>query len=161
MTTQYQYEQFSSYISTIYHNVQRIERDEMVKYGLTGAYAQCLVTLARFPNGITCTTLCEVTEKDKAAVSRIVANMEHKGLIVRKGLTDTAYRARLILTEEGKRAARYVNERAKLAVLQAGAGLSDEELDTFYKTLNHISTNLREICKNGLPEYEPDSEVID
>ena len=36
------FEQFVSYISAIHRDVQKIERDEMVKYGLKGAYAQYL-----------------------------------------------------------------------------------------------------------------------
>ena len=34
------FEQFSSTISSIYRDIQKIERDDMVKYGVKGAYAQ-------------------------------------------------------------------------------------------------------------------------
>ena len=67
------FEQFSSVISSIYGAIQKIEREEMAKYGLKGAYAQYLVAVKRFPEGVTSTELCELCDKDKAAVSRIVA----------------------------------------------------------------------------------------
>ena len=146
------FEQFSVFISGIYRSIQKLEREEMVKYGLTGAYAQYLVTMSRFPEGITATELCEVCDKDKAAISRVIANMENKGLVTRKGKNNTVYRALLFLTDEGKKAAGYVTERAKIAVEKAGAGLSDLDRQIFYSSLELISSNLQKICKDGLPE---------
>ena len=149
-----QFERFSVYISGIYRSIQKLEREEMVKYSLTGAYAQYLVAMARFPDGITATELCEVCEKDKAAVSRIIANMETKGLVMRKGRNSTSYRARLILTDEGRKAAHFVNERARLAVKKAEIGLSENEITLFYETLALIASNLQNISKEGLPETD-------
>ena len=146
------FEQFSVFISGIYRSIQKLEREEMVKYGLTGAYAQYLVTMSRFPEGITATELCEVCDKDKAAISRVIANMENKGLVTRIGKNNTTYRALLFLTDEGKKAAGYVTERAKIAVEKAGSGLSDHDRQIFYSSLELISSNLQKICKNGLPE---------
>ena len=126
----------------------------MIKYGLTGAYAQYLVAMARFPDGITATELCEVCEKDKAAVSRILANMESKGLVMRKGRNSSTYRARLFLTEEGKHAALFINDRAKLAVKKAELGLTENEINLFYQILGLIASNLQGICQEGLPETD-------
>ena len=56
------------------------------------------------------------------------------------------------LTEEGKNAAEHVCERASLAVEMAGKDLNLEERQAFYAALESIATNLREICKEGLPE---------
>ena len=77
------FEHFSSSISCIYRYIQKIERIEMEKYGLKGPYAQCLLAMRRYPEGITAARLCEVCDKDKAAVSRMVAELEEKGLITR------------------------------------------------------------------------------
>ena len=146
------FEQFSGFISGIYRSIQKLEREEMVKYGLTGAYAQYLVAMHRYTEGITAAELCEVCDKDKAAVSRIIANMEKKGLVTRKGQNKNLYRALLFLTEEGKRTAQCVMERANIAVEKAGMGLSETERSHFYSTLGLISSNLQNICQTGLPE---------
>lgn len=146
------FEQFSTFISAIYRNIQKIEREEMVKYGLKGTYAQYLVVMNRFNNGITAAELCEICEKDKAAVSRSISNMEKKGLITRKAQSNNLYRALLTLTDEGKKAAQYVAERAKIAVEKAGTGLSDADRVKFYDALGLISSNLQKICKSGIPE---------
>ena len=78
------YEIFSTVVSSLYHDIQRIERLEMAKYGLKGPHAQCLVIMDRYPEGITAARLCEICERDKAAVSRTVAELEEAGLLTRR-----------------------------------------------------------------------------
>ena len=99
------FEQFTSAISALYRDVQKIERDEMEKQGLRGAFAQYLLAISRHPEGITAATLCEVCDKDKAAVSRIIAEMESKGLVEKENDGTSQYRARLRLTPAGQEAA--------------------------------------------------------
>lgn len=148
------YESFSTCISCMYHDIQRIERAEMARYGLKGPHAQCLLVMSRFPEGITAARLCEVCEKDKAAISRIVAELEQMGMVRRTEHNGTRYRASLTLTEQGQTAAKAVEEKARLAVERAGAGLDDKSREVFYSVLALIAGNLHAICKNGLTEAE-------
>ena len=145
------FEQFSSSIFNIYKHIQKIERDEMLQYGLKGSFAQYLLAIGRHEDGITSSGLCEICDKDKAAISRVVAEMEQKGLIYREASGENLYRAMLKLTEKGKEAATHVNERAKVAVELAGKGLTDEARQAFYAALNLIASNLQEISKQGIP----------
>lgn len=145
------FEQFTSVISALCRDVQKIERDEMEKQGLRGAFAQYLLAISRYPEGITASALCEVCDKDKAAVSRIIGEMESKGLLQKINDGTSQYRARISLTPAGEKAAAFVRERASAAVELAGSGLSDEDRKAFYKTLELISENLQEICKKGIP----------
>jgi DNA-binding MarR family transcriptional regulator len=142
------YEKFSTYIASAYRYVQKLEREEMEKYGLKGAYAQYLHALRRTPNGLTASQVCEVCDKDKAAVSRAISEMEQKGLVYRDG--KNPYRALLKLTDEGMNAADFVCERAEIAVRAAGMGLSDEARAIFYSSLEIIASNLQKICKEGI-----------
>lgn len=145
------FEQFTSAIAALCRDVQKIERDEMEKQGLRGAFAQYLLAISRYPEGITASALCEVCDKDKAAVSRIIGEMESKGLLQKINDGTSQYRARISLTPAGEEAAAFVRERASAAVELAGSGLSDEDRKAFYKTLELISENLQEICKKGIP----------
>lgn len=144
------YELFSSAISCIYHDIQKIERTEMAKFGLKGPHAQCLLALNRYPDGITASQLCEVCDKDKAAVSRTLTELEQNGMVLRSERYGTRYRACLTLTEQGKRAAAAISEKASLAVELAGKGLDDAQREVFYRVLGLISGNLHNICKDGL-----------
>jgi len=146
------FEQFTMAVSGIHRCVQKIERDEMEKYGLKGAYAQYLTVMRRYPEGITSAKLCEVCDIDKAAVSRVIADMEKKGLVKRAGTRENNYRATVVLTEEGLHAAEYVRRRATVAVELAGKGMTDEVRNTFYSALGIIEENLQMISREGLPE---------
>lgn len=146
------YELFSTSISILYHDIQKIERIEMAKFGLKGPHAQCLLAMSRYPEGITAAQLCELTEKDKAAISRTVAEMEEAGLLYRVERNGLRYRAQLVLTEKGAAAARQVEERATQVVAQASPGMSDEQRAFLYKALEQIAQNLHTLCKEGISE---------
>ena len=144
------YEHFSLSVSRIYHDIQRIERKEMEAFGLKGPHAQTLLAIQRYPEGITAVQLCEICDKDKAAISRSAAELEEAGMVRRNSTHGTSYRAPLVLTEKGEEAARIVGEKARLAVEQAGIGLEDEQRQVFYRVLALISENLHTICRDGL-----------
>lgn len=150
------YALFSGSVSCLYHDIQKIERVEMAKYGLKGPHAQFLVVLAQHPEGITAAKLCELCEKDKAAVSRTVSELEEAGLLCRKERNGVRYRSSLQLTARGLEVARSVNDRVELAVAQAGTGLTDGQREVFYQVLALIARNLHTICMNGLKEKEED-----
>lgn len=144
------YELLSGSISSMYHDIQRIERTEMAQYGLKGPHAQCLLAMKKHPEGITAARLCQVCEKDKAAVSRILAELEAAGMILRENRNGSRYRAVLLLTERGQEAAGAVVEKARLAVGLAGKGFGAEEREIFYRVLSIISGNLHQLCRDGL-----------
>ena len=144
------YELLSSSLSSMYHDIQKIERVEMARYGLKGPHAQCLLAMKKHPEGITAARLCEICEKDKAAVSRILAELEEAGMILRERRNGSRYRASLLLTEQGKRAAETVVEKARLAVELAGTGFDEGEREVFYRVLSIIAGNLHKLCREGL-----------
>ena len=138
------FERFASVISAITRHLHRIMSEEMEKYGLRGPFAVYLMALHRNPQGVTAARLCDICEKNKAAVSRALAELEELKLIERENL---GYRAKILLTEEGKKAADYVCERAANAVDMAGGSLSDQERIVFYAALEQISNNLKVLGK--------------
>ena len=144
------YELISASISSMYHDIQKIERVEMAKYGLKGPHAQCLLVMNKHPQGITAARLCEACEKDKAAVSRTLAELEEAGMVLRENRNGSRYRSNLLLTQEGKAAAAAVVEKARLAVELAGTGFGEEEREVFYRVLAIISGNLHKLCRDGL-----------
>ena len=152
------YELFSSSVASLSRDIQAIERTEMAKFGLKGPHAQCLLTMLRHPLGVTSAQLCELCAKDKAAISRTVAELEKARMIRREGRNGNIYRAALLLTEQGRAAADAVSRRAKVAVESAGEGLTDAQREVFYHVLSIISGNLHTMCKNGLKERTDNKE---
>lgn len=144
------FEQFCTAISMIHHAIQKIERVEMAKYGLKGPHAHCLLAISQYPDGITATKLCDVCEKDKAAISRAVAELEQADMLVRQDPDGKRYRSRLYLTPRGREVADNVNHLVHAAVSQASEGYDAESRQVFVRVLNLIAGNLQGICRNGL-----------
>lgn len=148
------FEQFTAAVFSINRCVQKIERVEMAKFGLKGPQAQCLLAMSRCPDGITSSKLREICDKDKAAISRTVADLEQAGMVERCCNNGNRYRALLKLTPQGQDAARRVQERAQLAVDKASEGMGEEQRAVLYRTLELIAGNLQTICAEGLEEQE-------
>ena len=143
------FEQFAAMISAAFRQIQRLERAEMEKYGMKGAFAQYLRVLTHYPEGMTSAQLCEACEKDKAAISRVIAEMEEKGAVKRVGDGEHQYRAIIMLTEQGRAAADYVAERATEIVSKAVEGLTDEARSVMYASLELICSNLQKILPDN------------
>ena len=146
------YERMSASVSAISTCIQKIEAEQMTKYGLRGSCAQYLACMLKHEEGITVSKLSELCAKDKAAVSRAVAELEDNGFITREAVGVGVYRAAIVLTQKGRDVAEFVNKRASTAVELAGKGLSDEERTILYNALDLIAGNLSDICQQGLPD---------
>ncbi len=147
---QSRYEQFAGSVLCLYRCIQKIQRMEMAKYGLKGSHAQCLLAMSRYPKGITAVELCQLSGKDKAAISRTLSELAREGLVEQQLRNGHAYRAPHILTEKGQTAARRVDEAARIAVEQASEGLTEARRTEFYATLDLLATNLQRISQEGL-----------
>ena len=146
------FERFSLAISEISRYWHKLAAEELTKYGLKGPHATYLTTMYQYPEGITVPQLCEVCGKDKSDASRMISILEQKGLVTKQVVDGSLYRGKLRLTEEGKLAAEQVSQRASRAVEVAGKDLTDAERESFYKSLDSITANLRELCREGIPE---------
>ena len=143
---------FSLAISEIDRCWHKLAAEEMAKYDLNSPHAVYLNTLYQYPEGITAAKLGELCCKNKADVSRMVAILEKKGLVRKEAVGGNLYRAKLLLTDDGKLAAEHVQGRAALAVELAGSGMTDADRETFYRCLEQITANLQTLSKEGLPQ---------
>ncbi len=143
---------FSLAISEIDRCWHKLAAEEMAKYDLNSAHAFYLATLIQYPQGVTAAKLSELCCKNKADVSRMISILEKKGLVRREAVGGKLYRAKLLLTEEGRQAAAHVQGRAALAVELAGSGMTDTDRETFYRCLEQITAKLQALSKEGLPQ---------
>ncbi|MBP3649351.1 MAG: MarR family transcriptional regulator [Clostridia bacterium] len=146
------FERFSLAISEINRHWHKLAAEELAPYGLKSAHATYLTAMARHPEGIAVPELCEECGKDKSDASRMIAILEEKGLVTKQATGGSRYRGRLLLTAEGQRAAAHVGRRAAAAVEAAGRDLSSEERECFYRALDSITANLRQLSKEGIPK---------
>lgn len=141
------FERFTADITALYRCIQKIKAVEMTELGLKGGHVMCLYYLYRHPDGLTAAELGLLCDEDKAAVSRTVSQLENRGFVVCRQTGDKKrYRAKLELTSAGREVAADVNLRVENAVNYGGRGLSEEEREAFYASLQKIAQNLQDYC---------------
>lgn len=141
------FEKLTTGVAQIYKNIQKIKKYRMNSFGLKGTHVMCIYYLDSAPEGMTASTLSRMCKEDKAGISRILAELEQHGFIRYEGSPEKKkYRARAILTENGKRYAAKVNELILQTVMDAGQEITEKEREVFYRVLSIISGNLERIC---------------
>lgn len=137
-------------IYNVWHVVRRVEREEVERLNMKHGLAHVLLVIDRHPEGLTATQLCTLCDKDKAAISRIVADLVESGLVIRNANRGNHYRAKLTLTEQGKAVAKQVEVTAYWAVEKAVEGLDSQQTEQLLRIFDRIALNLEKICTDGL-----------
>lgn len=145
------FEKFSYLISELSKLLHKIESEELAEFGVKGPFAIYLLTLSKFPEGISAKKISELCSRDKADVSRAVSALCEKGLAVKISEEGTKYRMPIALTENGMLVAERISEKARNAVDFASVGVSDENRKIFYETLETICSNMTKMSLSGVP----------
>ena len=132
--------EFVNGITVCYKYIQRIKNMEMTEFGLKGMHVSCLFYLNQNSDGLTAAQLCTLCAEDKAAISRVVSELREKGYI--QPGSKKNYRDPLLLTPAGKELAKKMEPLIKTWVCVGGEGVSDQQRENFYETLNSIASNL-------------------
>ncbi len=140
------FEQFTVSVFSITRYWNKIASEEMRGLGLKGSYALYLITLSSVKEEITAARLSELTQRDKADVSRAIAQFQQQGLVEEYG--DNRYRAPIVLTEKGKNLTRQIRKKAEHALKMAGDGLSEEMRQDMYRALEIIASNLKDMSED-------------
>ena len=135
------FDAFVNGITQIYKSLFRIKNTEMSELNLKGVHVMCLFKLRHASEEMTLTKLSEACNEDKAAMSRIISELTENGYV--EANDGKKYRAAIHLTHKGIQASDKLDTMIEAAVNAGGAGLTEEERDTFYRVLFHISDNLK------------------
>lgn len=135
------FQAFVTGISVCYKYIQKIKSVEMTEFGLKGAHAMCLFFLHSHPEGLTAAQLSQLCAEDKAAVSRSLASLADKGYLESD---EKKYRSVIRLTESGKAVASHIDVMIERWVESGGDGLTEQDREIFYNSLELISNNLRD-----------------
>ncbi len=141
------YDRFTACITDIYQSVQKIRMKEMKKYNLRSGHVNCLHLLYESKDGLTSKELSELTELNKAAISRYMSQMQELGFAFPDNEDPHLYRRKWKLSEKGTQAAEHVNARIEAAVDAVGGRLSEEERFVLYESLEKIQDSLKQYLK--------------
>lgn len=137
------FETFLLSISQIQKDILRLKSLEMREFGLKGPHVMCLFCLARHPEGLTAAALCRHLSVDRAAVSRVLAALEHEGFVrYADPPQGRRYRAPAALTERGRAVAARIDARVEALVQRIGGDIPDGEREAMYRSLHTIAQNL-------------------
>lgn len=142
------FETFTIQIAKISRYIRRIKTEEMAEFNLKSPHVSCLYYLYQKDGEMTATDLCEVSNEDKAAISRSIDFLENNGYIKCESKTEKRYKSPLFLTEKGRMVAVKIADKVDNIVNIASADMTMEERKKFYKNLTTICNNLRKICDN-------------
>lgn len=143
------FEDFVGTITSIHKNIQKIKKNKMKAFGLSGNHVMSLFYLSQHPEGLTASRLCQLISVDKAATSRVLAELLEKGYVYYPNLEDgKKYRTNIMLTEKGQTLSKQIDEIICSVVGQIGGSLTDEERTHMYHSLDLISGYLEKLANS-------------
>ena len=142
--------QFVHLIDGIHKSVNKIKLSIAPTLGVKSVHIFWLYELLSHPAGLTAATLATKSRIDRSLISREVEELCARGyveVVGGGGEKRKNYNSRIRLTEQGKVLARTITTYAMAAQTAADAGIGEEELASFYATLEKLATNLSQLSE--------------
>ncbi len=145
-------ERFIAFYQTferIIKNIKRIAAPVMQQYGLRSVHTTAVLALRNYPEGLTVTELSRECFIDKALSSRMIRELASADFIVAAD-TEAAfknYNKRYVLTAKSRRMLAELNSIITEFVSEAGQNIELDDLQTFYRVLGELDSNIHTITK--------------
>lgn len=144
------FSQFDNLISGIYRSISKIKSMEMESLGLRGSQVRFLYQLYIANEGKSATEMRVLCDEDKAAISRIIKELEAGEYIFIDEQEGQRYKNPIKLSEKGKKIGKVVADKIDRYYALGNVGIKENERERFYEQLILISQNLQKIIdKNG------------
>ena len=147
------YGKFMMLINNINRCIKRIENDQMHKYNLRSYHISCLYNLYKH-KGTTATDLVEMTQQDKASISRSIDFLQDKEYIYCQSKTLKKYKSLILLTQKGQLVAKEIADKIDLVLKQLDQLLTDSQREEFYQNLQNIYQALKNVQERKSVEDE-------
>ena len=135
---------FTSYIALAYKYIVKIKSYEMKTFGLKASHVMCFYHIGCSETGLTAVELSAQCMEDKAAVSKVLAELREQQLIYADDDNGAkVYRAKYLLTDKGRQVHEKISTFIENTVDECGKGLSDEQRAQLYESLETITSNIR------------------
>ena len=139
------FEKFTALMTSIGRSIRKIKSEEVEEFDLKAPHVTCLYYL--YTEGpMNAKRLCDLCEEDKSNMSRIIDYLETNNFILCETSSNRRYRSPWKLSEKGIEASNHIMKKIDSVLDLAGDGISDEEREIMYSSLEKINTNLQKIC---------------
>ena len=136
------FEKFTLLIDGIHKSINKIKFDTAPYLGVKSVHVFWVYQLSLHPEGLTAQEIAAVSMVDKSLISREIAALKKDGYVE---CEDTGkkrnYNARITLTDKGRELAQKITKEAIYVQSAVDVGISDEELMSFYATLEKLYAN--------------------
>ncbi len=152
---------FTLLIDGIYKNIHKIRLDKAPYLGIKSVHIFWIYQLRKHPDGLTATELASLSEIDRSLVSRELQKLFAGGYITGIGGTGKRrnYNSRLVLTEKGIELAEYIRREALAVQMRADDGITEEELELFYRVFEKLYNNFVDMTKEREEDLSEKSET--
>lgn len=144
------FNQFVQLIDGIHKSVNKIKLAVAPTLGVKSVHIFWLYELLSHPEGLTAATLALKSRIDRSLISREVEELRARGYVEVTGGSGEKrknYNSRIRLTDSGRVLAGTITTYALAAQTAADAGISEEELASFYVTLEKLAGNLSRVAE--------------
>ena len=150
MLEQERFEEFSSLISGVHGNIQKLKARCKTQLGLKSVHVFWLYLLRTHPEGMSASELAAAAQSDRSLVSREIDELFDKGIISTQGSGDKhRYGWKLTLTSKGRQTADVISAVAADVQNIVSRDISEEDLITFYRTLRILAGGFDELNQNN------------
>ena len=142
------FEQFSSLISGIYRDIQKLKTKWTEPLGMKSVHIFWVYLLKNHPEGLTASELSRHSQSNRSLVSREIQELMNLGYVqADKHTSVRRYGQKLRLTEAGQQIASRISEASLQIQNQVNAGIPEEDLLVLYRTLGIIMNNFHRLTE--------------
>ena len=150
MLEQERFEEFSSLISCVHGNIQKLKARYTTQLGLKAVHVCWLYLLRTHPEGMSASELASAVQSNRSLISREIDALFDKGIIYTQGNGGKRrYGWKLMLTDKGKQLADVISAVITDTQNAVSRDISEEDLATFYRTLRILSNSFEQLAKNN------------
>lgn len=141
------FEKFTLLIYGIHKCINKIKFEMAPGLGVKSVHVFWVYELLLHPEGLSAAEIAAVSMVDRSLVSREIETLKNNGYVVTEDSgKKRGYNARITLTEKGRELAEKIKDEALRVQKSADAGISEEELMSFYSTLEKLYANFASLA---------------
>lgn len=142
------FRRFVLLVDGIHKSVQKIKYNNAPDFGVKGVHTLWVYELLCHPEGMTASELANESMIDRSLISREIERLKEIGYIETDDNNGKRnYNTKIRLTERGREVAASIGEIAMDVQTRANAGISESDLEGFYRTLEKLNKNLADIAE--------------
>ena len=150
MLDQERFEEFSSLISGIHGNIQKLKARYTAQLGLKSVHVFWLYLLRAHPEGLSASQLAEAGGSNRSLVSRELDELFQQGILYTKDTGDKRrYGWKLRLTDKGKELANVISAVVMDIQNTVSHDIAEKDLETFYRTLRMLEKGFEELNQSN------------